>query len=188
LRFIAERGQSIHNPVAGDTMIFHETAADSEGRRLVFELVLAPGAHGPPEHIHTHQEERFRVISGRIGAKVDGRESVLGPGEAVTVPAGVRHTWWGAGEEESRVMVELEPALEAEGFFETIYGLARDGKLDSTDRPNPFQIAVLMAGRHRGEIYLARPPIPVQKVFNAIAAPIGRRLGYRDRYPEYEAR
>ena len=184
---MARSGQSIENPVAGDRMIFHETSADSEGRRLVFELVLAPGAHGPPEHIHLHQEERFRVISGRIGAKIDGRESVLGPGDEVTVPAGVKHTWWGAGDGETRVMVELEPALQAEGFFETIYGLARDGKLDSKARPNPLQIAVLGAGRHRDEIYLAKPPIPVQKAFNALAAPIGRRLGYRDRYPEYSS-
>jgi mannose-6-phosphate isomerase-like protein (cupin superfamily) len=94
---VARSGQSIENPVAGDRMIFHETSADSEGRRLVFELVLAPGAHGPPEHIHLHQEERFRVISGRIGAKIDGRESVLDPDDEVTVPAGVKHTWWGAG-------------------------------------------------------------------------------------------
>lgn len=182
---MARRGQSIENPVAGDRMVFHETAADSGGERLRFELILEPGAQGPPEHVHLEQTERFEVISGRIGAKLDGREQSLGPGAALTVPAGAPHTWWSVGREEARVLTELTPALEAEGFFETIYGLARDGKLDAKARPHPLQMAVLLDGRHRGEIYLARPPVAVQKALFRLLAPIGRRLGYRDEYPEY---
>ncbi len=84
-------------------------------------------------------------------------------------------------------MVEVEPALEAEGFFETVYGLARDGKIGANGQPHPLQVAVLLAGRHRGEMYLARPPVVIQKAFATIAAPLGRLLGYRNRYPEYSS-
>ncbi len=107
------------------------------GRRLKLEVIIAPGATGPPEHIHPLQEERFEVLSGRVGARVEGEERTLQAGEALTVPAGARHTWWGAAEEETRVMVEAEPALETEGFFETVYGLARDGKIGANGQPHP---------------------------------------------------
>ena len=51
-------------------------------------------------------------------------------GESMVAPPGVGHTWWIEGEEESRVLVEFRSALNTETFFETMYGLARDGKVD----------------------------------------------------------
>jgi hypothetical protein len=146
---------------------------------------MAPGAQGPPEHVHPVQEERFEVLAGRVGARLEGVERLLAAGQKLTVPAGTRHTWWAASPEETRVRVEFEPALETEGFFETLFGLAREGKVGANGQLHPLQMAVLLAGGHRGEMYLARPPILVQRAFAAIAAPIGRLLGYRDRYPEY---
>jgi len=38
---------------------------------------------------------------------------------------------------------------------------------------------------HEGEIYAARPPIPVQKALLAALALVGRALGYKDHYPKY---
>ena len=72
-------------------------------------------------------------------------------------------------------------------FFETAYGLARDGKTDENGVPNLLQQAVTLTGVNKGEIYLAWPPIPVQKIFLAALAPVGRLLGYKDHYPRYSA-
>ena len=37
------------------------------------------------------------------------------------------------------------------------------------------------------EIYLASPPLPVQKPVLATLAPVGRLLGYKDHYRKYSA-
>jgi hypothetical protein len=77
--------------------------------------------------------------------------------------------------------------LNSEIFFETAYGLARDGQTGENGIPNLLQQAVTLNGVNSGEIYLAWPPIPVQKVFLAALAPVGRLLGYKDHYPKYSA-
>lgn len=51
-------------------------------------------------------------------------------------------------------MVEVEPALDTEGFFETLYGLARAGKVGPNGQPHPLvpgslsrvQLAALVVG------------------------------------------
>jgi hypothetical protein len=47
----------------------------------------------------------------------------------------VGYTWWIEGEEEGHVLVEFRPALNTETFFETMYGLARDGEVDENGVP-----------------------------------------------------
>ena len=84
-------------------------------------------------------------------------------------------------------MGELRPALNSEIFFETLYGLARDCKTDENGVPNLLQQAVTLNGVNKGEIYLAWPPVPVQKALLAVLAPVGRLLGYKDHYPRYSA-
>ena len=58
---------------------------------------------------------------------------------------------------------------------------------DENGVPNILQHAVTLSGINRGEIYLASPPVAVQKVFLAALAPVGRLLGYKDHYPKYSA-
>ena len=77
--------------------------------------------------------------------------------------------------------------MNSETFFETAYGLARDGKTDENGTYNILQQAVTLTGINRGEIYLARPPVAVQKALLAALAPVGRVLGYKDHYPRYSA-
>ena len=77
--------------------------------------------------------------------------------------------------------------MNSEIFFETLYGLARDGKTDENGAPNLLQQAVTLNGINKGEIYLPWPPIPVQKALLATLAPLGKLLGYKDHYPKYSA-
>jgi hypothetical protein len=111
-----------------------------------------------------------------------------GPGEKVVVPAGTPHVWWNAGEDELHAVVEPRPALSVEAFFETLFGLAQDGKVSpKTGLPNPLQLAVIMRA-HRDLIILARPSPPVQTVLFGSLAFVGRLLGYRAQYPYPNAR
>ena len=182
---MARAGQEIYNPVQGDWTVFKETAQDTGGQLMRGELVVSPRG-GNLLHVHPLQEEHFKALSGTLGVPVGEEHRSLGEGEEATVPPGTPHRWWNADDaEEARVLGEVRPALNTEIFFETLYGLARDGKTDENGVPNPLQMAVTLNGVNKGEIYLARPPIPVQKAFLAALAPVGRLLGYKDHYPKY---
>jgi quercetin dioxygenase-like cupin family protein len=179
--------ESIENPVNGERITWIETADTTAGELLAFDLSLRPGAAVAAEHRHIQQEERFRVDAGRIGLGVEGAERTVEPGEEVTVPAGVAHRWWNDGHEEARVRVELRPALDTQTFFETFFGLARDGKTNSKGIPGILQIAVAYRELGASCPMLVKPPAPVQRTVFTLLAPIGRFLGRRSAYEKYSA-
>jgi quercetin dioxygenase-like cupin family protein len=182
---MARAGEKIYNPVQDDWIVFRQTAQDTSGELMSGELVVSPGG-GNPLHVHPLQQEHFQVLSGSLGVQVGKEHRSLGEGEEALVPPGIPHRWFNEADQgEARVLVELRPALNSEIFFETLYGLARDGKTDQNGVPNFLQQAVTLTGINKGEIYLAWPPIPVQKAFLAALAPVGRILGYKDCYPKY---
>jgi len=120
---------------------------------------------------------------------VGGQERDYREGERVVGPAGVPHAWQNpSSNEEVRFVSEIRPPLVFETLFETYCGLARDGKTTKQGIPkNPLQLAVL-ADETRGMFYSTRVPVAVQEAFLALFAVlafVGRRLGYKARYPEY---
>lgn len=190
---MARGGETIENPLTGERVTFLRTARETNGELLRFEYVVPPG-WSVPEHVHPVQEERWEVISGALRGRVGGREQTLREGQKVVGPPGVPHAWQNPGDNESRLLSEIRPALHFETFFETVFGLARDGKTTKMGVPkNPLQLAVLVneimpLDETRGMIYLARPPMPVQKPFLVLVAMLAtlvRLLGYKARYPEY---
>ncbi len=182
---MARAGEKIYNPVQDDWIVFRQTAQDTGGELLSAELVVSPGGDNPL-HVHPLKEERFKALSGTLGIQVGEEHRSLGEGEEAVVAPGTPHRWWNADDaEEARVLVELRPALNSEIFFETLYGLARDGKTNEDGVPNLLQLAVMGNGLNKGEIYLAKPPIPVQKAMFALLSPFGKFLGYKDHYPKY---
>ena len=174
---MAHRGETIDNPLTGERMTFLKTTAETNGRSFEFEFVAPPG-WAVPEHIHPHQQERTQMVSGELSGRVAGEAFRLLPGEVRVVPSGVVHAWRNLSEEgEVRFSVEFSPALKMESGFETAWGLARDGKATKAGLPkNPLQL-VVFADEHKDEVFLTRPPIPVQKVLFAVLgllAPVGR--------------
>jgi quercetin dioxygenase-like cupin family protein len=182
---MARAGEEIYNPVQQDRIIWRRTARETGGELLGADLIVSPRG-GNPLHVHPRQEEHFRAVSGLFGVQVGGEQRWLQEGEEAFVPPGIPHRWWNdSDDKEARVLVELRPALNSEVFFETLYGLARDGRTGRNGVPNVLQQAVTLNGINRGEIYLASPPVPVQKAILAALAPVGRLLGYRDHYGKY---
>jgi quercetin dioxygenase-like cupin family protein len=182
---MARAGEEIYNPVQNDRIVYRKTAQDTNGELLSAELFVSPRG-GNPLHVHPRQEEYFKAVSGTFGVQLGQEHRRLREGEEAVVPPGTPHRWWNeSDDEDARVLVELRPALNSEIFFETLYGLARDGKTDENGVPNILQQAVTLNGVNKGEIYLAWPPVSVQKVFLAALAPVGRVLGYKDHYPKY---
>lgn len=180
---MAYAGKVIESPTT--RLVFEQTAADMNGELLSFEQFVRGGTPEVPEHVHPKQEERFVVLSGRMGVRAAGTERVFYAGEEVVVQPGTPHTFWNAGEEELHQLVEVRPALKQEVFFETVFGLQRDGRFPTEGEkgtPNPRQGALLVLEYGN---YLAKPPIPVQKVLFGPLALLGRLLGYRASYPKY---
>jgi len=182
---MARVGETIENPVNGERITWIETAQTTGGELLSFDLSLRPGAAVAAAHRHVRQEERFRVQAGTIGLEVAGNRREVGLEEEVAVPLGVPHGWWNHGQEEATVRVELRPALDTETFFESFFGLARDGKTNSKGIPGLLQAAVLFRDLSDSCPSLTRPPAVVQRAVFATLAPVGRVLGRRAVYAEY---
>lgn len=187
-RLVSVIGETIENPINGERITWIERAETTAGELLSFDLSLRPGAAVAAEHRHMRQAERFRVDAGNIGLGLDGAERTVSEGEEVTVPAGVPHRWWNEGTVDATVRVELRPALDTQTFFETFFGLARDGKTNDKGLPGLLQIAVVCRGLGDSCPTLARPPALVQRIIFALLAPIGRSVGRRAVYAKYSPR
>jgi quercetin dioxygenase-like cupin family protein len=182
---MARAGDEMVDPNTGERMTFRKTAKETHGELLQTDWIGKAGWTTGPLHVHPYQEERFEVISGTLGSHVAGVERIHEAGEVVLAPAGSVHRVWNAGgeEEEVHTLVEFRPALRTEDLFETLFGLARDGKTNKAGVPkNPLRLA-LIAHDYEDEIYLAQPPLFVQRVIFGVLAKVGRLFGYRADYP-----
>jgi quercetin dioxygenase-like cupin family protein len=179
---LVEAGDALENPVSGQHLIVRNTARDTGGELLEVEAVYTkPTPSRPPVHHHPRQEERFKVLDGKLNVLVDGQERTLEEGEVLTVAPGVPHQMW-AAEAGARVNWQTRPALKTEAFFETIWGLAKDGKVNDKGVPSLLRVA-LIAREYEDEFRLDSPPWAVQRLLFGSLALIGRLLGYRAEYP-----
>lgn len=181
---MAHVGEQLINPVTGQRLVFRRTTHDTGGELLEVESYLPPGSIEPVEHLHPRQEEHFEVIAGEVRVRLAGQVRTLRAGDTLLIPPGTPHAMWNAGSTEAGFIWQTRPALKTETFFETVWGLARDGKVDDRGRPNLLQTAVLMR-EYADEFRLTKPPRPIQRLLFGLLAPIARRRGYRGRYPRY---
>jgi quercetin dioxygenase-like cupin family protein len=181
---MSRAGDVGENPITGERAVVRVGTEETGGELLVADVYVRPGGAVAGEHVHPVIEESFTVVSGRVGFRLDGRESIVEPGERLRVPAGVAHDWWNAGEEEARVVVAVSPAARFEEAIANTFGLAQDGKTDAKGMPNLLQLA-LLAREFEDVLYFTSPPRAVQRLLFGALAPIARLLGYRGSYPEY---
>jgi quercetin dioxygenase-like cupin family protein len=181
---VARAGDVLENPAAGDRLVFLRTAAETGGELLEYELEFVPSGFAVRDHLHPRQEERHEVLEGSLGIVVDGNDRRLGESDVQIVPVGTRHRIYKTQDAPIRARFALRPALDSEVLLETLFGLARAGKVGKSGNPSPLQLAVIFdefaeLGRP------AKPPPAVQKLIFSPLAALGRARGYRARYPEY---
>jgi quercetin dioxygenase-like cupin family protein len=172
------------NPVTGERSAVLVGTGDGRGDRLAVRMHVAPRGAVVGEHYHPTITERFRILNGRLGVRLDGREETLGPGSDVTIEPGTAHDWWNAGEGEAEVLVDVRPGRRFELMVGTLFGLARDGKTNSKGMPGLLQLAVI-GNEFTDVLRFTRPPLPVQKALFGPLAALGRARGYRPVYAEY---
>lgn len=170
-------GDRIENPVTGEVLIFHRTAEQTAAEAVLFETIVHPNGTVASGHVHPNQTERFEVREGTLGLSVGDEERLARRGDVVIEP-GTAHRFWNAGDDDVRFLGEVRPALGFESLIETMFTLAAAGKTNANGLPNPLQLAVI-AEAHFDTVRLPFVPAFVQRAALALAAPIGRALGYR---------
>jgi mannose-6-phosphate isomerase-like protein (cupin superfamily) len=178
-------GESLENPCTGESGVLVKAPWEGSDRSLEADLFVQPGGAVVGEHIHHDFDERFEVREGRIGFRLDGAESIAGPGEVVEIPRGHWHDWWNASDEEQAVArVWVSDGVRFMQMIETLYGLARDGHTNAKGTPDPLQLS-MFATEFRDVLVLRRPPAFVQSALFGLLRPIARARGYRGTYPQY---
>ena len=179
---MAQAGEEIVNPRTGQRMIFRQTAGDTGGTLLRLETLNPPHGAAEPEHVHVRQESSAEVLAGTLHFRVRDEVRVVRAGEKIVIPPNTPHRFWNEGEEDARAIQEFRPALRTELFFETLFGLARDGKLNDKGMPSLLQLAV-MTPAFGDEIRPTSPPWPLLRVIAWLLGPIAHARGYRSVYP-----
>lgn len=194
-------GDVVDAPRSGKRVRFVDRPDDPDHDPLTFEMWLAPDSHGPMLHVHPEQDERLGVRAGRMAVRASeatlspaegpdeslvNERRVLHPEASVTIPAGTPHRFWNAGDGELHLEGSVTPGLRTESFMRITYGLPRDGALATpSGMPlNVLRLAVLLA-EYDDMLYLARLPMWLQRFGMRALEPLGRRVGYDNRYPAY---
>lgn len=147
---MAQAGERIDDALSGATLVFRRTATDTGGELLKVEVSARPRWSAGPLHIHPRQEERVRVLSGRLRSRTSDGERDHGPSDVVSVPAGTPHTLVNAGEGDIRLLVEFRPALRTEALFQTFFGVG-PGRRTAARLRNLLRVLVATRG-YRDEI------------------------------------
>jgi hypothetical protein len=65
-------GDTLYNPVTGESMTFITTSRQTGGEYVEIELSADPDSFVAAAHVHPAQTETFKVLEGTLTAKVDG--------------------------------------------------------------------------------------------------------------------
>ena len=174
----------IENPVTGERAIVRRAPASNRSP-LVADLYARPGAAVVGEHVHPASTETFTVVRGTLGVRLDGVESRAGAGTRIVVPPDAPHDWWNTGDDTAWIIVEVDPGRRFETMIRNLFGLAADGRTDTTGRPGLLQ-AALLAREFDDTIRFTTPPRAIQRSLFALLAPLARLRGLRGSYPQYE--
>ena len=174
-------GDTIHNPVTGERIAFHETVADTNGERVVFEYTVQPDGFVAAAHVHPSQSERFEVIDGNARHQARQGEADARPRRGRRRRARTPHRV--LERRRGRGALRLRGAAGA-----AVRVAARDdvhARGGRQDEPQGHAEPVA-ARRDRAALTSTRCGSAAARVAAgaglALGAPLGRALGYRSTY------
>ena len=86
---------------------------------VVIEVTLAPGG-GHAFHKHPQQEEVIYAIEGQVEQWREDEKRMLGPGDAVFLPAGTVHASFNNGDGNARLLAILAPCIGGGDGYEVV--------------------------------------------------------------------
>lgn len=134
VRLLAAGDEADEAGLGGVRDRFMIDGADTDGRCALVQHLFGPNALAAPMHRHRNEDEFTYVLSGRIGAVIEGREVVAEVGDLLFKPRGQWHTFWNAGSEPA-VCLELISPAGLEELFRSFASL--------TEPPTPEVLAEL---------------------------------------------
>lgn len=174
---MVQPGDAIINPVSGEKIVFTDTAATTNGAFVAYDYYSKEGQPIAPKHFHPIVSEEFEVIKGELSVSMNGAIHVFHAGDKLLIPPGTVHTGWNSGKGTMHVKSKISPAMAFEDYYNVAFRQARAGKVNKKGVPSLLQIAVLC--RKTPDQLYAPKCIWGQKLFFALAAPIGKLLGYQ---------
>ncbi|HVC39994.1 MAG TPA: cupin domain-containing protein [Candidatus Dormibacteraeota bacterium] len=171
---MAQNGQVIENPTSGERIVIRQTARETGGRLLAFDLFLGPGGRVPSGHAHPAQEEAFTVLEGRMRFRRGFRVIRAGPEERVVMPPGVFHSFANRGPDPAHVLVEVRPAMRMEEVLEMAAQLGRPAASTGPFGVRRLTTMALFLREYRREI---GPPGVPPWVVAAVTAPLAALAG-----------
>ncbi len=95
--------------VIGDIQTHKLVGSDTDNQIVEWVDNVEPGV-GIPPHIHTREDEIFRVLKGQIEIMVDGEATVLEAGDIAFAPKNIPHSWKVVGTEKAQMITSAFPA------------------------------------------------------------------------------
>jgi mannose-6-phosphate isomerase-like protein (cupin superfamily) len=172
---VAASGDTLNLP-GGTSFAVIESAAESGGERIEFEIAMPPGAPGPPKHFHPRQEESWRVVEGELSVFVNGGWRTLREGESLSIPPKAVHTLRNNSSRPVRFRDVHEPALDFQDYIEALHRQAAAGKITSRITPSALVRGAMILRQHRTTQLSASR---VQRAAETALSLLGRVLGYR---------
>jgi quercetin dioxygenase-like cupin family protein len=161
----------------GTTFLLVESAQDSAGQRVEFEITLPRGAPSPPPHFHPRQTEEWHVVDGTLSAYIDGSWRELRAGESVSMPPGQVHTLRNKSAGTVRVRDVHIPAGDFQQYIEALHRLSETGKVKSLKDPRSLIHLSMLLNEHRrsgGQVTASA----MQRLGETVLSAVGRLLRY----------
>ncbi len=181
-------GDIVGNPVTGEKIIFRKTTNETNGQLLQFDYFMKPHSKGLATITHTQPklEQRMEILSGTMSYTLgkSKEKKTLTKGQKVVIPPNEPHSLWNEGDEELHLLDEYSPPFNIQKFFETMYGLAKDGKTNKNGLPGTLQLAV-MVSYYKNEVGAGSSSQKFLFAISRLFSPIAKSRGYRPWYPKY---
>lgn len=148
-----------------------------------FDVMLEEGGSGGGDallHVHPAADETFVVRKGRLKVTLGGREALVEAGGRITVPRGTPHCFMNAAAGETVATVIFDPPQRQMNFFRNFARMTveRPDWFSATGKPKLLLITLVL-NTYRDHLYLAGPPVWLQRGLFAALAVLARWRGYR---------
>ncbi|MDT0538341.1 MULTISPECIES: cupin domain-containing protein [Croceitalea] len=106
---IVRADEGLRVNVLGDQQTFKLTGEDTDGRLTLIEEVNPPGTMIPP-HVHTNEDEVFKVLEGELEVTVGSKTVILKAGDLAFAPKNIPHSWKVIGDKDCKTILSAFPS------------------------------------------------------------------------------
>jgi mannose-6-phosphate isomerase-like protein (cupin superfamily) len=169
----------ITNAFNGETFVFPRQGSGT----TAIDVMLEEGGSGGGDallHIHPLANETFHVREGRLKLVVGDREVLVETGQNFTVPRGIPHAFRNVAIGRTVATVTFDPPQDQVSFFRNFALMTQQepGWFSATGKPSLLLIALVLH-TYRDHMYLAGPPVWLQRRLFAVLSVLARWRGYR---------